>query len=674
MAMRRLHWALGLLIFGCGDSASSVGNEVYFDLSGDTANQETFFDHPFPSDLRLAQGRPDLSGYPNPSNIVMLEDLLPGAEGRRGYSTSIASYFRFTAPLAPRIETDTVAADSSSPLLIIDIGVDSPERGRLIPTVARTLADDDYVPANVIAMAPRPGFILRADRSYAALVMRSALDADGAPLEVVKDLATLSRGEVPGSPMGQQAADLYAPLWETLDMLSIDRESVAAANVFTTGDIVADLAVLTESMRAKHSVTLGAMQVDPDDGDHETFCEIIGTVDYPQFQTGTAPFPKGGIFDIGDDGLPVQQGSETAGVVIALPKGEMPAGGYPLAIYYHGSGGLYQQAIDRGRVNVVGGPTTKGEGPAFVLAAHGIATVASALPVNPERLEGATETEYLNLSNLASLPFTFSQGAMEQGMLLDALLGETIPASSLAACTGMSLPAGETAYRFAPDKVVATGQSMGGMYTNIIGATDSRIKAVVPTGAGGLWHYFILETRLLDGIKGFLSVLFRTPEEELTFLHPTMQLIGLAWEVAEPFAYMPRLGHDPLPGHPVRPVYEPAGKGDSFFPMSIYDAAALAYGNAQAGEQVWTTMQEVLKLKSLDGMRSYPVSGNLVSIDGAAYTGVVVQYEGDGISDPHGIYAQLDEVKFQYGCFLETFLARGVATVPAPMPLGTPCP
>jgi hypothetical protein len=137
---------------------------------------------------------------------------------------------------------------------------------------------------------------------------------------------------------------------------------------------------------------------------------------------------------------------------------------------------------------------------------------------------------------------------------------------------------------------------------------------------------------------------------------------------------MPRIGHDPLPGHPARPVYEPAGKGDSYFPTSIYDAAALAYGNTQAGEEVWPTMQDALKLKSLDGMRSYPVTGNLLSIDGASYTGVVVQYEGDGIYDPHGIYAQLDEVKFQYGCFLETFITRGQATVPEPQPLGTACP
>jgi hypothetical protein len=51
---------------------------------------------------------------------------------------------------------------------------------------------------------------------------------------------------------------------------------------------------------------------------------------------------------------------------------------------------------------------------------------------------------------------------------------------------------------------------------------------------------------------------------------------------------------------------------------------------------------------------------------------VVVQYEGDGIYDPHAIYGQLDAVKHQYGCFLETALA-GQALVPAPAALGSPC-
>jgi hypothetical protein len=57
---------------------------------------------------------------------------------------------------------------------------------------------------------------------------------------------------------------------------------------------------------------------------------------------------------------------------------------------------------------------------------------------------------------------------------------------------------------------------------------------------------------------------------------------------------MPRLGARPLAGHPVRPVYEPVGKGDSYFPIVLYDAIALAYGHQQAGDIVWPSMQEAL--------------------------------------------------------------------------------
>jgi hypothetical protein len=52
---------------------------------------------------------------------------------------------------------------------------------------------------------------------------------------------------------------------------------------------------------------------------------------------------------------------------------------------------------------------------------------------------------------------------------------------------------------------------------------------------------------------------------------------------------------------------------------------------------------------------------------------VVVQYMGDGIIDPHYIYRQLPAVKHQYGCFLETYLKNGVATVYAPGDITDAC-
>ena len=138
--------------------------------------------------------------------------------------------------------------------------------------------------------------------------------------------------------------------------------------------------------------------------------------------------------------------------------------------------------------------------------------------------------------------------------------------------------------------------------------------------------------------------------------------------------YMPRVARRPLPGHPIRPIYEPVGQGDSYFPEQTYDAMALAYGHKEAGSVIWPSMQEALALEGRSGLLSYPVSQDLDSEAGGKYTGVIVQYKGDGVYDPHALYSQLDEVKYQYGCFLSTFLQSGVATVPAPAALGTPCP
>lgn len=84
-------------------------------------------------------------------------------------------------------------------------------------------------------------------------------------------------------------------------------------------------------------------------------------------------------------------------------------------------------------------------------------------------------------------------------------------------------------------------------------------------------------------------------------------------------------------------------------------------------------MQTSLAVGGFDGFADYPVKANRVSDDGTPYTGVVVQYEGDGIYDPHAIYGQLDAVKHQYACFFETYLKTGQATVRAPETIDAPC-
>ncbi|MCB9729754.1 MAG: hypothetical protein H6744_05620 [Deltaproteobacteria bacterium] len=648
------------------------GTLARFDLSVDLDTAEHFYDFPWPSDLRLtARGTPAMTHIPSPG-VDLVAPIIAIADQRPGFPVTPVAWFRFSADPAPRTRDVVIAADPTSPLLLVDVDPDSPERGRLFPLVATTPPVDGWVPEHLLAMSARPGFVLAPDRTYAFVVTRAAKDAAGQPLGIPADLQRLARGEVPAGARGAAAAALYAPLWPTLDGLGVARDQVAAATVFTTGDVVAETARLSDQVLADHDATLGPLTVDPDDGaDHSRYCELHGTLTLPQFQRGEAPFDTEGLFEFDASGRPVLQREETVPIVVTMPRQPMPAGGYPLVLYFHGSGGLASQVVDRGTIEFAGGPETPGEGPAWVLAAHGFGAVGAALPVNPERVPGASSIEYLNLANLAAFRDTFRQGVIEQRLMLEALDGLRVAPATVAACAGMSLPAGEESYRFATAPILAMGQSMGGMYANMIGATEPRIEAVVPTGAGGFWSFFILQTQLLNA-GPLLGPLLEA--EDLSFLHPSLHTMQTAWEPAEPMVYMPRLAHRPLPGHPVRPIYEPVGKGDSFFSTTIYDAIVLAYGHPQAGAAVWPEMQQSLALAGLDGFLDYPVHQDLQSVDGEPYTGVVVQYEGDGWSDPHTIFTQLDAVKYQYGCFLETFRDTGTATVPAPAPLGTPCP
>ena len=649
-----------LIVLAAACGTNSPGDTVYFDLDGSLADTGSFWNLPFPSDLRLdANGAPDLAAFPNRRNLPILTNLLTTVPNRRGYPVMSAAYIRFTAPVPTRALTDVITDGSA---VLLDIDPTSPEVGHQFPIVAQSLDVDDYVTTNLVAFAPRPGVMLRPDTTYAYVLTTAFAPGFTAPSGFVD----LAGGHTPSGTLGSAAATAYAPLWSALDAAAIPPANVLVATVFTTGDEVARTRARSEAIRAAYHPTIDNLAL-VGDTTYDGFCRLDGTITMPQFQTGTQPFDSGGMFMLDASDIPAKQGDMTIPLTITLPKTAMPATGWPLYQFFHGSGGLSTGLVDLGRSPDSSDDPEPGKGPGYVVALHGIAAAASALPINPERYANATDYSYLNINNLAAFPQTFQQGVFEQRMLLDALLALQIPQATVAACTGISSPSSQ--HFFDPQKLVAGGQSMGGMYTNMIGAVEPRYGALVPTGAGGFWNLMILETAIIPGARQLLGTALGVDDAELTFMHPAMNIIALGWEIAEPIASMARIARRPLAGFSPRSVYEPVGQYDSYFPMDVYDAAALSYGNQQAGDAIWSTMQDALALDHLDGLATYPVKANR---DG--YTRVVVQFMGDGIIDPHYIYRQLDTVKHQYGCFLESYLRDGVPTVPAPGGLTDPCP
>jgi hypothetical protein len=660
------------------DTDGAVGVMAVFDLDADLAVPATFYDLPYPLDVRLdAQGHPDLRGMPHDVNQKTAGQLLQAAQERPGFPAVGAGYFVFDGPIAAQDRQAVVPADVASPVLLVDADPDSPQRGTLFPTILGTLPPDVYVLENMLAVAPYPGTVLPGDRTYAFVVLRSLGGADGTPLGVTPALASLAAGTTPPGVHAAAIAPMYAPLWETLDMLGVPRTEVAAATVFTVTDIVRENFELSELVRQQHDVSIEGLALEPDGGaDHERFCELVGTIEMPQFPRGTPPFNEDGGYDYGPDGAPLEQRKETVVFVATIPKQPMPVGGYPLLHYIHGSAGLAAQVVDRGPATVPGDFSSQipGLGPAHIVADHGLAAIGASMPLNPERTPLAGDFDYINILNPRSFSYVFRQGVFEQRLILDAVETLSIDPSVLEGCDGPSLPGGETAYRFDLSRLVMMGQSMGAQYTNLTAAVDPRVRAVVPTGSGGLWSEFFEVSTLFGGVNQLAGGVLGIDISDVNLLHPGVNMLETGWEPGEPIVSLPRLARRPLPGHPVRHVYEPVAPTDEFFPTTLFDAMSIAFGNQQAGDPVWPQMQAEHAIFGLDGIAPYPVTGNRTSETGEPFTGVVVQYEPDDILNGHYIFQQRDEVKYQYGCFIASFLRDGIPRVPAPAPLGTPCP
>jgi hypothetical protein len=656
MAKARISVVVVSVLVACSDPQPQT-NTVAFDLAS-KLDKTTYWDLPFPSDLRLtSDGKPDLASFPNKRHLPVVEDLLSAAAERAGFPVMPIAWFRFTA-VAPEHALEVIDGN----VLLVDIDPQSPELGAQYPAVAQTLVADDYTGQGLVAVAPRPGIVLRGHTRYAFALRRAF--APG--VEVPNTFAELAAGGTPAGDRGPAAATLYAPLWTTLDMLGISRDDVLVATVFTTGDEVALLRARSEALHTSQHATISDLHLGR--SSFPDVCELVASVTFPQFQVGAPPFDTGGRFALDANGVPIAQTTMTVPLTITLPKTTMPASGWPLWQFFHGSGGLSSDIVDDGPSLDAADNPIAGEGPGYVVARRGIAAAASALPLNPERLPGASNYAYLNFNNLSAFPYTFQQGVFEQRMLLDALLALEISPATVAACTGTSLPPNATSHHFDPQKLVAGGHSMGGMYTNMIGAVEPRFGALTPFGAGGFWNMMILDTAIVPGARGLLAGILGVDGDQLSFAHPALSLVELGWEIADPITSMARLSRRPLPGLPTRHVYQPIGMDDKFFPNPIFDAAALAYGNQEAGEIVWPGTQDALHADHMDGLLAYPIRGNRTT------TSVVVQYHDDGLLDAHYIHRQLTAVKYQYGCFLASYVRDGVPTVPAPAALDAACP
>ena len=286
-----------------------------------------FFAAPFPSDDRLAKdGHVDLTGYPNPSQNLMvaqITDLI--SRDARGFATTGGVFLSLTGDVDPSSLPDMLASTQAGASVML-VGVDdaAPDLGRLYPaSVAFAAEGGDYAPPHLLSIVPLQGVPLRPNTLYAAVVTRKVKDTHGEPLGISTDMQGLARGGKPRG-MSDDAYAHYGRALATLGKTGIDVAQIAGLAVFTTGDPTAQLRTTTREAVAKPVPPLTApiAQTDGFDG----YCVYNTRLAMPDYQSGTPPYDTlGGDWVFDAQGHAIVQRLAPANVYLTVPRAPMPS-------------------------------------------------------------------------------------------------------------------------------------------------------------------------------------------------------------------------------------------------------------------------------------------------------------------------------------------------------------
>lgn len=652
--------AIVFVAFFAGNVGSEQPASAVMDLSGDGG----FFDLPFPTELRRkADGKIDVSDFPNPWHSEIVSRTKHDFEEGYGYTTAPAIYFRFSDVVGrtalPGLKK-TMGRDG--PLFLVNIDRDSPGHGEKLPVMARFFEESPRWISGadkVLAMIPVPGFVLRENTLYAAGVKRSLGDDKGAKLAKSRQLMAIAKNRAPQGKLGKKALDIYGPALEELEGQGIGTEEIASLTVFRTGDPTARMRQLFKG--AVSGLPPGLAEDLTVTRHYDDFYVLKGAALMPLFQRGEDPFwhGRGGDIVFDASGKPIVQGHVRVPFRVTVPKTEMPEQGFPLLIYIHGTSGLSTQFIDRGVVTEDGEDPPPGTGPAMVLARRGIAAAGAAQLRNRERGGSKGKIFYHNVLNPKAYRDNILQSSIEQALFLRLLLKLQIE--------NATCPETKASGKifFNPQMVFGMGQSLGSGTLGPWAGVETNMKAVIHSGHG---PYKVLQ--IAEGNQLNLKYLEKKGQgtgEGLLGMdryHPLLNLLGAVLAPADSFAFEPHYYKRPLEGRSAKHLWVSFGTDDHYFPPSTQNASVVSMGLDLAGPAVISGTPEILKLARLERL-DYPVSLNKSSPEGKV-TAVTVQYKAAPPLDGHHINFQRTETRYQYGCFLKTLADTGRPVLYAP--------
>ena len=653
-AMRWAAVILALWAVACGDDGGEPVT-VKMDFS-----RVVFYDAPFPSDdLIAADGTVDLSAFPNPDDILIVNDILGRLDGRAtGFGTTSTILLPLTGAVDP--ETLPSVTDSTSPathVFLLSVDPNAPDYLDRYPVKVVYEADGAPFgpPGDYLAVTPIQGIPLLPETTYAVIVTNGVTDATGRPLHASPTMQALARGETIGLPSLEAAT--FA-----LGTVGFDVDSIAGMTAFTTEDPTAGLATFLADARSLTTPAVNAPFTLIET--YDTYCVYQTTIDMPSYQQGDPPFSTmGGNWPE----TPQVQTYEESRLFVTIPRAAMPAGGWPTAVMVRTGGGGDRPMIDRGTRDA-NGDAAPGSGPAVQFAAAGFAGVMIDGPLGGLRNVSGADEQFLifNIQNVPAMLDNIRQSALELALLPDILANLNI---DMTACPGAS--GGPATVDL--DHLALMGHSMGATISPLVLANNAAYGAAILSGAGGSWiHNVMYKKRPLE-IRPIAEALlgYRAYDRLLAEHDPALMLLQWAGEAADPPPYGPAIvSNTTTPRH----VLMFQGIVDTYILPPIANSTSLSVGLDLAGQPLDADSPELSQFTPLAdelplvGRRviALPATGNRTVNGDIRVTAVVIQHAEDGIEDGHEVMFQLDAAKYQYEAFLRTWVGDGIPRVPEP--------
>jgi hypothetical protein len=687
---------LAVLALACG--SSSGGSAPASDAGSDAAtgtqalwiaptslselSDVHFYDHPWPSDLRrAADGTVVFTGFYNPRLVPLITQVLGQITGLLdGFSPAAAMYLRFTGDLDP----STLPVDpphsvlATSGVQLVNVDPASPEHGkrRLLSTFWQKAAGVYWLP-DTLAVQPALGYPLLPKTKYALVVTSAVKAADGSAVTPSADLSEVL-GLSPVEARVKAVHDLYAPAVADLAKDGIAASDIVHLAVFTTTDPTAEQFAVMDDVH----VSVPAPTVDPatwstpatsviggvslqSPGNYDVYEGQYGPS--PNYQQGTPPYSMSGGSYVFKNGKPVVQNTFSQDFCLVVPdatKCPMPATGYPVVLYAHGTGGYYEDIVWE----------NNGFGP--LLAQHCMASIginqifAGNRPGSPglsdPNYEGDEDLLFFNVNNLLAIRTNGRQGAVDFEQLARLFVDShmTVPAS--ASKTG-------SAIAFDATKVLFLGHSEGGLDGPLLLAGDKQTLGGVLSGSGAMTTVPLLyktspaTSSVAGAVKILLGLSSPADAAELNLLHPAINFVQAIGDASDPINYAGYIFQHPRPGFPPKSILQtegvnPDGTGDTYAPPLGIELNAVAMGLSRElpaqhpiAQAAWGSFPDV----------TVPAAGLSGNLAGGKASGVLGQFQPALMDDGHFVAFDVPACHAQVGQFCQNLAANPLGLVPA---------